>query len=59
MTRNIYILRDKQLIGVQETEYTKELELQEQVSKFANQLIPGEQIDPDNPRRWLLVKAEA
>ncbi len=59
MTQKIYILRDKQLIGVQEAEYAKELELQEQVSRSANQLIPGEQIDPDNPRRWLLVRQEA
>ncbi len=59
MARKIYILRDKQLIGVQEAEYGKELELQEQVSQFASQLIPGGQIDPYNPRRWLLVKAEA
>lgn len=59
MTGNIYILQDDRLIGVEEAPYPKEEVLQRQVSLFADQLIPGAQIDPDKPRRWLLVTDEA
>ena len=35
----------------------EELELQNLLEKNLD-LIPGDQVDPDNPRRWLLVKRE-
>ena len=33
--------------------------MQSQVSQFADKLMPGDQIDPANPRRWLLISDEA
>ena len=35
----------------------EELELQNLLEKNLD-LIPGDQVDPENPRRWLLVKRE-
>jgi hypothetical protein len=40
-----------------ETAYDQEVVLQEALAHFPD-LIPGDQINPDNPRRWLLVKRE-
>ena len=36
---------------------SEEVELQTLLEKNLD-LIPGDQIDPENPRRWLLVKRE-
>ena len=47
------------MIGVKEAPYPKEEVLQRQVSQFADKLIPGDQLAPSNPRRWLLISDEA
>jgi hypothetical protein len=46
-----------QLIALEETPYAQETELQELLVEYPD-LIPGDQINPENPRRWLLVKRE-
>lgn len=45
------------LTELAETAYPKEKELQEYLEEHWD-LLPGDQIDPDNPRRWMLVKRE-
>lgn len=45
------------LIPMQEVPYPQEEVLQNWLSGYP-ELLPGDQIDPENPRRWLLVKAE-
>jgi hypothetical protein len=40
-----------------ETAFVKESHLQELLAKYYD-LLPGDQIDPDQPRRWLLVARE-
>lgn len=45
------------LLSLEETPYAQEKELQELLVEYPD-LIPGDQIDPENPRRWLLVKRE-
>lgn len=40
-----------------EMPYDQEVVLQEALAQYPD-LIPGDQINPDNPRRWLLVKRE-
>ena len=48
--------RDR-LIPMQEEPYLREEILQDWLSDYP-ELLPGDQINPENPRRWLLVKAE-
>lgn len=45
------------LIAMPENGYPKEAELQELLEEYPD-LLPGDQIDPENPRRWLLVARE-
>lgn len=45
------------LIAMPEHGYPKEAELQELLEQYPD-LLPGDQIDPENPRRWLLVARE-
>lgn len=45
------------LIPMEEAPYLSEEILQNWLSGYP-ELLPGDQIDPENPRRWLLVKAE-
>jgi len=40
-----------------ETAYPKEEDVQKFLEEYWD-LLPGDQIDPDRPRRWLLVKRE-
>ena len=52
------INKDKNvLIPVEETEYEIEDELQGYLASYPD-LLPGDQINPENPRRWLLVARE-
>lgn len=44
-------------IPMVETPYAQEDILQEALAHYPD-LLPGDQIDPENPRRWLLVKRE-
>ncbi len=46
-----------ELITLEETNYVTEDVLQDLLCKYPD-LLPGEQINPDNPRRWLLVTQE-
>ena len=45
------------LIALEETSYATEAVLQLLLAKYPD-LIPGDQIDPENPRRWLFVARE-
>jgi hypothetical protein len=45
------------LTTLEETGYLTEDVLQELISNYPD-LLPGDQIDPENPRRWLLVSRE-
>ncbi len=45
------------LIPMEETPYHRESVLQDWLSNYP-ELLPGDQINPEDPRRWLLVKAE-
>ena len=58
MTGRIYSLNDKSdLIPMEEAPYDSEDILQEMLAKHSD-LLAGEQIDRDVPRRWLLVMRE-
>lgn len=46
-----------QWIPMTETPYAQEVDLQQALVDYPD-LIPGDQINPDDPRRWLLVKDE-
>lgn len=45
------------LIPMTETEYPQEDKLQELIARY-HDLLPGDQMDPDDPPRWLLVGRE-
>ena len=47
----------EQLIPMTETKYPSEDVLQVLLERYPD-LIPGDQIDPDDPPRWLLVGRE-
>ncbi|MGH2593977.1 MAG: hypothetical protein ACRDGG_10735, partial [Anaerolineae bacterium] len=55
----IFLVGEKQdnLIPMDETAYVTESVLQELLARYPD-LLPGDQIDPEDPRRWLLVKRE-
>ena len=58
MPGSIFILReDGTLIEMQETPYDSEALLQQLLADYSN-LLAGDQINPDKPRRWLLVSRE-
>jgi len=45
------------LVALEETSYVNEGTLQELLVEYPD-LLPGDQIDPENPRRWILVARE-
>lgn len=47
----------KDLVPLEETKYVTESVLQQYLCDYPD-LLPGDQIDPENPRRWLLVSRE-
>jgi hypothetical protein len=49
--------KGERLIPMRETTYPTEKEVQELLAQYWD-LLPGDQIDPDSPRRWLLVSRE-
>jgi hypothetical protein len=49
--------RAEGLIALEETGYVKEATLQELLGRYPD-LLPGDQIGPENPRRWLPVSRE-
>lgn len=52
------IQQDGQLMELQETEYDSEDLLQSLLANYPN-LMPGDQINSEAPRRWLLIAREA
>jgi hypothetical protein len=58
MSGGIFLIKDDEtLIEMTEKEYDSEELLQELLAKYPN-LLAGDQIDSENPRRWLLVSRE-
>lgn len=58
MSGKIYLIKeDKELVEINEKKHKKELDFQELIKKYPD-LIPGDQIDNVNPRRWLFVGEE-
>ncbi len=58
MKETIFLLKeDKQLVEMAEAQYLTEDELQTLLEDYPD-LISGDQIDQDNPRRWVLVCRE-
>jgi hypothetical protein len=58
MSGGIFLIKDDEtLIETTEKEYDSEELLQELLAKYPN-LLAGDQIDSENPRRWLLVSRE-
>jgi hypothetical protein len=49
--------KGEKLIPMVETAYPKEELVQELLAQYWD-LLPGDQIDPESPRRWLLVSRE-
>jgi hypothetical protein len=55
----IYLIRDDgELVEMTEQEYDSEALLQELLAKYPK-LLAGDQMDSDNPRRWLFISREA
>ena len=58
MSGGIYLVGDNdELVEMSETSYASEDILQELLAKYPN-LLAGDQIDSEEPRRWLLVTRE-
>jgi hypothetical protein len=51
----IYLVQGGDLVEMAEQDYASEARLQELLAKYSN-LLAGDQIDGDEPRRWLLLK---
>jgi hypothetical protein len=58
MSGKIYLINgDNELVEMEEKEYEREIILQKLIADYPN-LLAGEQMDADNPRKWLLVSRE-
>jgi hypothetical protein len=58
MTAAIYLLQNEDaLIAMRSTPYDSERLLQDLLAKYPD-LLAGEQMDGENPRRWLLISRE-
>lgn len=58
MSGEIYLVRDGgELVAMAEQPYDSEAVLQELLANYPR-ILAGDQIKPDDPRRWLLVKRE-
>jgi hypothetical protein len=53
----IYLVQGGDLVEMAEQDYASEARLQELLAKYPN-LLAGDQIDGDEPRRWLLLERE-
>lgn len=57
-TPGLFVLKeDGALIPLSAAPYVTEGKLQELIERYPA-LLPGDQIDPESPRRWLLIKRE-
>jgi len=54
----VFVIQGEELIEMFESGYLSEAELQDLLEKYPK-LIPGDQINTTEPRRWLLVRREA
>ena len=58
MSGKIFMIKDDdELVAMAEKKYKQEIDFQDLLEEYPD-LIPGDQIDSENPRRWLLVKRE-
>jgi len=58
MAGKIYMIkRDGEFVEMEEKGHARELDFQKLIAKYPD-LIPGDQIDSGNPRKWLLVGSE-
>ncbi|PKL66714.1 MAG: hypothetical protein CVV28_09960 [Methanobacteriales archaeon HGW-Methanobacteriales-1] len=57
MSDKIYLIKDDNPITLEEKEYKQEIVLQELLGKYPD-ILAGEQMNPENPRRWILVTSE-
>jgi hypothetical protein len=58
MSGKIFMIKDDdELVAMDEKKYKQEIDFQDLLEEYPD-LIPGDQIDSENPRRWLLVKRE-
>lgn len=58
MNREIFLIqKDGQLVGMREHAYDSEALLQGLLARYPHLLV-GDQIDPAQPRRWLLISSE-
>ena len=58
MNGKIFLLENgNELIKMEEREYSSELILQDLIADYPD-LLAGDQMDEENPRKWLLVKKE-
>ncbi|WP_438345740.1 hypothetical protein [Methylorubrum populi] len=54
----VFVLKeDEALVPMQPTQFAAELDFQKLLSKFPSLLV-GDQIDPDNPKRFILIRQE-
>ena len=54
----IYMIKkDDELIPIEEEKHARELDFQKLIKKYPD-LIPGDQIDSEDPRRWLYIGEE-
>ena len=59
MSDRIYLVSDGEVLTpMEDAPYAKEEVLQQLLERYPD-LLAGEQITPDDPRRWLLIKREA
>ncbi len=58
MSGKIFMIKDNdELVAMAEKKYKQEIDFQDLLEDYPD-LIPGDQIDSENPRRWLLIKRE-
>jgi hypothetical protein len=57
MDETIFMLNGEKLEELDEQGFIQETDFQALLERYPK-LLPGSQIDPDNPRRWMLVSRE-
>lgn len=57
MPGSIYLIKGDELVEMKDEEYGSERKLQDDLARYPN-LLAGDQIDSEAPRRWLLVSRE-
>lgn len=57
MNSGIFHIRDGELVEMREEAYNSEDRFQSQLADYPS-ILAGDQVKPDSPRRWLLVKRE-